>query len=90
MLARLNHRLRPGLERGFFKWLSYDRGMIVAGIITALGVVLDLGLVVQYVAGGLRLDVISHLGVFGLFLIIIGFQTFGFTLLAEMMRRLTK
>jgi len=90
MLARLNHRLRPGLERSFFRWLSYDRGMVTAGLIAALGVGLDLSLVWTYVAGGLRLEQVSHLGVFGLFLIIIGFQTFGFTLLAEMMRRLTK
>lgn len=90
MLARLNHRLRPGMERAFFEWLTYDRGMIAAGIITAVGVLLNLNLLWKYVAGGLRLEEVSHLAVFGLFLIIMGFQTFGFTLLAEMMRRLTR
>jgi hypothetical protein len=55
-----------------------------------LGVALNLALVWQYVAGGFRLASISYFAVFGLFLIILGFQTFGFTLLAEMMRRLAR
>jgi hypothetical protein len=59
-------------------------------VLLLLGIVLNVNLLWHYIAGGLRLDQISFLAVFGLFLIIMGFQTFGFTLLAEMMRRIAR
>jgi glycosyltransferase involved in cell wall biosynthesis len=90
LLARLTHRLRPGIDRAFLARLTYDRGMITAAIVTCLGVLLNVNLVWSYISEGLRLAQISYLGVFGLFLIIIGFQIFGFTLLAEMVRRTTR
>ena len=36
---------------------------------------------------GMRLSAISHLGVFGLLLLILGFQTFTFTLLFQIVHR---
>jgi glycosyltransferase involved in cell wall biosynthesis len=92
MLARLNHRLRAGsgLEGWFNRWLTYDRGMILAGGLTVVGLLLNLSFLWHYVTGGLRLEQIGYLAVFGLYLIIVGFQTFGFTLLAEMMRRISR
>jgi glycosyltransferase involved in cell wall biosynthesis len=90
LLARLNHRLRPGIDRAIFRWLSYDRGMVVAAAVVLVGVALNANLLWNYVAGGFRLESISYPAVFGLFLIIMGFQTFGLTLLAEMMRRLSR
>ncbi len=90
LLARLNHRLRPGIDRAIFRWLSYDRGMAVAAVIVLLGLAFDIQLVWSYVAGGFRLAEMSYVSIFGLFLIIMGFQTFGLTLLAEMMRRLSR
>ncbi len=90
LLARLNHRLRPGIDRAIFQWLSYDRGMIVAALVVLTGVVLNVNLLWSYIAGGFKLEAISYPAVFGLFLIIMGFQTFGLTLLAEMMRRLDR
>ena len=44
-------------------------------------------LVYRYVNHGLRLDAISHPAILGLLLIILGFQTFCFTLLMEMAQR---
>jgi glycosyltransferase involved in cell wall biosynthesis len=90
MLARMSHRLRSRRERPPYSWLSYDRGMIVAGLLTAVGAVLTLMLLRDYVADGFRLREVSYGAVFGLFLIIVGFQTFGLTLLAEMMRRISR
>jgi glycosyltransferase involved in cell wall biosynthesis len=92
MLARLNHRLRAGsgLEGWLNRWLTYDRGMILAGGLTVVGLLLNLSFLWHYVTGGLRLEQIGYLAVFGLYLIIVGFQTFGFTLLAEMMRRISR
>lgn len=90
VLARLSHGLRSGVERSVSNVMTYDRGMILSGALILLGTVLAGHLLWQYVTGGLKLAQISHTAVFGLFLIITGFQTFGFTLLIEMMRRVSK
>ena len=88
VLARNLHCLRPGFARPLQRWITYDRGMIVSGALTATGLALGGVLLVRYFAGGLRLAEISYPAIFGLLLIIIGFQTFCFTLLIEMLRRL--
>ena len=87
LLAPMNHGLRPGLDRSVARWLTYDRGMIAAGLLMACGLLLNVLLLIQYLGSDLKLYRVSNGAVFGLFLIIIGFQTFGFTLLTEMMRR---
>ena len=88
VLARILHRLRPGIGRRIQATLTYDRGMILAGASTLLGLVLGGVLLVNYIAGGLRLAAIYHPAILGLLLIILGFQTFAFTLLIEMTQRL--
>jgi hypothetical protein len=74
----------------FAKAYSYDRGMIAAALLTGVGILLDLRLLAEYVGNGYRLLDISYYGVFGLFLIIMGFQTFTFTLSIEMMKRFSR
>jgi glycosyltransferase involved in cell wall biosynthesis len=88
VLARILHRLRPGLARRIQTTLTYDRGMGIAGVITFLGVVLGGVLLVNYISGGLRLAKIWHPAILGLLFIILGFQTFCFTLLIEMTQRI--
>ena len=41
----------------------------------------------HYLKHGLQLDVISHPAILGLLLVVLGFQTFGFTLLMEVAKR---
>lgn len=90
-IARLMHRLRSGMvQRWIINFLSYDRGMIVSGLMALLGFGELLGLVVRYVLQGLVLNQISHSSILGIFLVIIGFQTFTFTLLIEMAKRIEK
>ena len=88
VLARILHRLRSGLARRIQTALTYDRGMGVAGGLTVLGLILGGVLLGNYIAGGLKLAKISHPAILGLLLIILGFQTFCFTLLIEMTQRL--
>jgi hypothetical protein len=88
VLARILHRLRPGIARRIQSALTYDRGMLIAGASTFLGLVLGGVLVVNYIASGWKLKAISHPAILGLLLIILGFQTFCFTLLIEMTQRL--
>ena len=84
-LARRIHRLRSGATLS--GWLTYDKGMVIAAALVVLGLGLTAPLLFQYAQGGLRLTHVSHPAVTGLFLLIMGFQTFCFTLLLEMLRR---
>jgi len=90
ILARISHGLRPGIERTILNDLTYDRGMFGAGLLVLFGLLLDIPFVVGYIRNGLRLAGLSHPAVLGLLLILLGVQTFGFTLLLELGRRLTR
>jgi len=89
VLARVMHRLRPGFVRRLQGLLTYERGMLVAAGSFAVGVMLLGTLVYRYLKHGLRLEAVSHPAILGLLLIILGFQTFCFTLLMEMAQRVT-
>jgi hypothetical protein len=62
--------------------------MIAASVSVGFGVMLLGTLVYRYLNHGLRLEAISHPAILGLLLIILGFQTFCFTLLMEMAQRI--
>ena len=87
IVARIMHGLRSGIAGPVQRWLAYDRGMIIAGVCVVAGLLLVGRLGLHYVQGGMRLTQISYSSIFGLLLIILGFQTFGFTLLLEMAQR---
>jgi hypothetical protein len=81
------HGLRPQSLKRLRSVLSYDRGMLLAGSSVLIGVILLGILVYHYLHSDFRLFEISHPAIFGLLLIIVGFQTFCFTLLLEMAQR---
>ena len=87
IVARIMHGLRSGIVGPMQRWLAYDRGMGVAGVCAAAGLLLVGRLGWHYIRGGMQLEQISYSGIFGLLLIVLGFQTFGFTLLLEMAQR---
>jgi glycosyltransferase involved in cell wall biosynthesis len=87
ILARVMHGLRPRFVRRVQRFVTYDRGMIVAAGSVAVGVMLAATFFYRYLMHGLRLEAISHPAILGLLLIILGFQTFCFTLLMEMAQR---
>jgi glycosyltransferase involved in cell wall biosynthesis len=90
VLARRIHRLRYGGEQSLTGWLTYDKGMAAAAALVFFGLVLTSPLLWQYAQGGLTLTHVSHPAVTGLFLMVMGFQTFCFTLLLEMLRRVAR
>ena len=51
------------------------------------GVVLDAILLADWISEGLRLTGLSYQGVFGLLLIVLGFQTLTFAILLQMLGR---
>lgn len=87
VLARVMHGLRPRSLQRLRRILSYDRGMLLAGGSVFVGILLLSILVYHYLNSEFRLFEISHPAIFGLLLIIVGFQTFCFTLLLEMAQR---
>jgi hypothetical protein len=87
VLARVMHGLRPDPLARLTRLLTYDHGMLLAAGCVVLGGILLGGLVYHYLQSNFRLFEISHPAIFGLLLIIVGFQTFCFTLLLEMARR---
>ena len=89
VLARIIHNLRPGIQSRFARVLTYNRGMLIAGLLILCGLIVDSFMVYNYVAAGFRLTQIVYSGIGGLLFIIIGFQTFAFTLLIEMVRHIS-
>jgi hypothetical protein len=88
VLARLVHRLRGGVAQWVQRFLSFDRGMFISAILAAGGLALAGSLVVEYIRNDLVLFSLSHPAILGLLFIILSFQTFGFTLLLEMLQRM--
>ena len=87
VLARVMHGLRPKSLERLRQILSYNRGMFLSAGCVLVGIVLLSTLVYHYWNSKFRLFEISHPAIFGLLLIIVGFQTFCFTLLLEMAQR---
>ncbi|MEY2494807.1 MAG: hypothetical protein QOJ45_1299 [Verrucomicrobiota bacterium] len=87
VLARVMHGLRAQSLRRLRRVLTYDRGMAISGGCVVVGIVLLGTLVYRYLRADFRLYEISHPAIFGLLLVIVGFQTFCFTLLLEMVQR---
>jgi glycosyltransferase involved in cell wall biosynthesis len=84
VLARVWYNFDPAWRRRWARRWSYDRGVLAAAVVAGLGLVLDGTFLWEWVRGGLRPLEISHSGVLGLMLLILGFQTFAFTLLLQM------
>jgi glycosyltransferase involved in cell wall biosynthesis len=87
ILARVIHGLGPRVVRRVQRFVTYNRGMMVTAGLVAAGVMLAGTFLYRYLMHGLRLEAISHPAILGLLLIILGFQTFCFTLLMEMAHR---
>jgi glycosyltransferase involved in cell wall biosynthesis len=88
IFARIWHQLRNGFERTILAHVSYDKGMIVAGVLAATGFVLDLLFLTRYIENNFQILEFSRLAIVGLLMIILGVQTFSFTLLLELRRLL--
>ncbi len=86
LLARVYHNFDPAYRADALHIWSYNRGMALAAVLVAAGVAVDSQLVLQWVRGGLRLQEheFSFFGVFGLWLLMTGFEAFAFTLILYM------
>jgi glycosyltransferase involved in cell wall biosynthesis len=65
--------------------LTYNRGVLISGLLTLIGIVPNMVLLIRWLSADFHLRSIGYSSVFGLLLMILGFQTFGFTLLLHML-----
>jgi glycosyltransferase involved in cell wall biosynthesis len=87
ILARTYHNFDPEWRRDFARWITYDRGVLTGLALGAVGFCLDAYLLLTWLGRGMRLGEVSYLGVIGLLLLILGFQTFTFTLLFQIVHQ---
>lgn len=90
VIARVMHGLRPGLDTWLARHLTYNRGVWLAVVLVSIGALLGGILALTYIRRDLALNSISYPAILGLLLILGGFQTFGFTLLLEMSKRMVE
>jgi hypothetical protein len=64
--------------------LTYNRGMLATGLLILAGIVPNAVLLARWLGNSFHLPSIQYSSVFGLLLLVLGFQTFGFTLLLHM------
>jgi len=84
LLARAYYAYRPTWRRRVLDWFAYDRGMTLGLILITIGILTNLRLLIHWWANHLRLSEISYPTVFGLLLIVLGFQTITHTLILHM------
>jgi glycosyltransferase involved in cell wall biosynthesis len=83
-LARVFYDFDPLYTERIRRRITFDRGLLAGIGLGAVGLGINGASLVRYVYGGLRLEHIQYGAVFGLLLIVLGFQTFTFTLLLHM------
>jgi hypothetical protein len=64
---------------------TYNRGVLASGTLIFAGLIPNIVLLARWLSADFHLRAIQYSSVFGLLLMILGFQTFGFTLLLHMM-----
>ncbi len=87
LLARVFYDFDRRFTDRLLDFVTYNRGVAASALLIAAGIVPNAQLLVRWLSHGFRLPAIQYSSVFGLLLIVLGFQTFGFTLLLHMMGR---
>jgi len=85
--ASLSHRLNTKVTSFLTKVWTYNRGIIGAALLTISGISCLSPFALNYITNNFKLYTISNLALFGLLLVILGFQTFSATILLELIHR---
>jgi glycosyltransferase involved in cell wall biosynthesis len=85
-LARVHYPFDPAFTARTQRLLSYDRGVWLAVAMVVVGLTPNVLLLVDWLRDGFSLTSINHPAVAGLTLLLLGFQTFAFTLLLHLVR----
>lgn len=84
MITRVFYNFDPAVSRRLTRLLTYNRGAIGGILLGLTGIGFDSTLVYTWIHNDFRLSELNHPGVFGLLLIVMGFQTFTSTLVFQM------
>jgi glycosyltransferase involved in cell wall biosynthesis len=87
LLSRIYHNFDPGFSEKMKRILTYNRGVITGILLMLTGLSLNIPLFVTWLKSGFKLFMFHNYALFGLLLIILGFQTFVFTLIFEIMAK---
>lgn len=85
ILSRVYYDFDAAFTERVQQWVTYNRGVLTGMVVGFVGIVFNALLVITWIRSGLRLAEFYHPGIFGLLLIILGFQTFTCTLLFQML-----
>jgi glycosyltransferase involved in cell wall biosynthesis len=85
LLGRVLFDFDPRFTDRLLRTLTYNRGVLISGVLAVAGIVPNVVLLVRWLSSDFHLFAIAYPSVFGLLLMILGFQTFGFTLLLHML-----
>lgn len=85
ILSRVYHQYEPVFRRKITRLMTYNRGVIGGGLLIFTGLILNAIMLSDWVHGGFKLLEYHNYAIFGLLLLVLGFQTFTFTLLLHMM-----
>jgi hypothetical protein len=87
VLARVYYNFDPTFSRRALARVTIDRCALAAAVLIVAGLALNAVLLADWITHGFRLTGLSYQGVFGLLLIVLGFQTFTFAILLQMLDR---
>jgi glycosyltransferase involved in cell wall biosynthesis len=87
LLARVFYDFERRLTDRILELVTYNRGMAASGLLILAGIIPNAVLLVRWISHDFHLASIQYSSVFGLLLLLLGFQTFGFTLLLHMIGR---
>jgi glycosyltransferase involved in cell wall biosynthesis len=85
LLGRVLFDFDPPQTDRMLTTLTYNRGMLISAVLALAGIAPNLLLLARWLSADFHLSAIQYSSVFGLLLMILGFQTFGFTLLLHML-----
>lgn len=85
VLARVLFDFDQQMTDRMLTTFTYNRGVLASGTLIFAGLIPNIVLLARWLSADFHLRAIQYSSVFGLLLMILGFQTFGFTLLLHMM-----
>jgi glycosyltransferase involved in cell wall biosynthesis len=85
LLARVFYDFDRRLTDRLLATVTYNRGMLGSGLLILAGIAPNAVLLARWLSDNFHLPAIQYSAVFGLLLVILGFQSFGFTLLLHML-----
>ncbi|NTU69551.1 glycosyltransferase family 2 protein [bacterium] len=88
IFARKTHKLRNGIEQQIAQYFTYDVGAMLSFVLVLIGLLFDVWFLWKYIENGYRVVGNTKISIIGLLLIILGVQTFSFTLMVELKRRM--